>query len=118
MRTTTLRFGLVACLALIALLPACLSSDAGPKATGGTAAFSHDNVPLLDRLGEPIPVGSVALYSPRLTCGGGCHDIDHAENGYHFQQGRTDSSGAMHVRDDWFLDGRDYVRSDGMYGKW
>lgn len=79
--------------------------------------FRHPDVPLKDRIGQPVSLGSTVPYSPRETCGG-CHDVDAVANGYHFQQGRTDRSGAMVMRPDWFGDGRDWVQSPGMYGKW
>ena len=72
---------------------------------------------LRDQLGNEIHVGSSVPYSPRQTCGA-CHKVDEIANGYHFQQGRTDQTGAIIVGDDYFGDGRDYVRSPGMYGKW
>lgn len=92
---------------------ACSDSSSG----GGGGSKGHANVPLLDRLGNPIAADSTEPYSPRQTCGG-CHDVDAIANGYHFSQGRTDLNGAVVVTDDYFADGRDYVRSPGMYGKW
>jgi hypothetical protein len=77
----------------------------------------HPAVALLDRLGAPIQQGSTEPYSPRRTCGG-CHNIDQAAGGYHFQQGRTDAADNVQVRPNFYGDGRDFVRSDGMYGKW
>ena len=52
----------------------------------------------------------------RQTCGP-CHDIDLIANGFHHQQGRTDENSDVIVRDNYFNDGRSYVRSAGMYGK-
>ena len=82
-----------------------------------TIAAAHQDVTLRDTLGRPIPVGSQEPYSPRETCGD-CHWVDMIANGYHFQQGRTDEIGRILVADDYFGDGRNYVRSPGMYGKW
>ena len=44
--------------------------------------------------------------------------MDAIANGYHFQQGRTDASGAVVTKDDYFADGRGWLKSAGMYGKW
>ena len=96
---------------VIPLGSACSDDD------NGSNTDVHADVPLLDRLGNPLAVGSTEPYSPRQTCGG-CHDIDAVSNGYHFSQGRTDLTGAIVVQDDYFGDGRNYVRSPGMYGKW
>jgi len=77
----------------------------------------HSNIVLRDVYGDPITLGSNHPYSPRRTCGA-CHDVDEMANGYHFQQGRTDETGAIQTRDDFFADGRTWLKSDGMYGKW
>ncbi|MEW6073763.1 MAG: hypothetical protein AB1726_14355 [Planctomycetota bacterium] len=77
----------------------------------------HSNIVLLDRLGNPLLVASTEPYSPRQTCGP-CHDVDAIANGYHFQQGRTDRFGDVQTTDDFFGDGRIWLKSDGMYGKW
>jgi hypothetical protein len=77
----------------------------------------HSNIVLRDHQGDAILLGSDAPYSPRQTCGV-CHDIDEISNGYHFQQGRTDATGAIQTADDFFGDGRSWLKSDGMYGKW
>ncbi|MAE28261.1 MAG: hypothetical protein QF724_04640 [Planctomycetota bacterium] len=99
------------------LLPGCLGGDGSTDAGEGNQNFSHDNIPLIDRFGEQLTVASTEPYSPRLTCGG-CHDVDHIANGYHFQQGRTDLDGNVVVQDNFMADGRGFVRSPGMYGKW
>lgn len=79
----------------------------------------HASVELRDVHGDPIPVGSNEPYSPRQTCGVvGCHDIDEIANGYHFQQGRTDLNGNIITKEDYFNDGRTFLQSPGMYGKW
>lgn len=102
-----------------------------PGTTGGTSGTTtgtttgnepgaggpHADVKLLDKFGNPITASSRSAFSPRKTCGA-CHDIDTIASGYHFQQGRTDADGNVQVRDDFFGDGRPWVRSDGMYGKW
>jgi hypothetical protein len=78
---------------------------------------NHSNILLKDHQGNPIQLGSNVPYSPRETCGA-CHDVDEIANGYHFQQGRTDASGAIVMKDDFNNDGRDWLKSAGMYGKW
>jgi hypothetical protein len=77
----------------------------------------HSNIVLKDQTGTVIPVGSDMPYSPRQTCGT-CHDVDEISNGYHFQQGRTDATGTLVMKDDYFNDGRTWLKSAGMYGKW
>jgi hypothetical protein len=77
----------------------------------------HTNILLKDHHGNAIQLGSTEPYSPRETCGT-CHDVDEIGNGYHFQQGRTDETGAIVTKDDYFNDGRDFLKSAGMYGKW
>ena len=72
---------------------------------------------LRDHLGQPLVEGSTEPYSPRETCGQ-CHWVDQIANGYHFQQGRTDAAGFIVADNDYFGDGREYIRSAGMYGKW
>lgn len=105
--------GLLAALALLAVLPGCN----GDSKRSITAAAVHPDVLLLDRLGQPLLAGSGEPFSPRQTCGD-CHDIDAIANAYHFQQGRTDADGNIVVQDDYFGDGRTFLRSAGMYGKW
>ncbi len=80
------------------------------------ALAGHGDIAMMDRLGAPIVVGSTEPYSPRQSCSG-CHDVDQIANAYHFQQGRTDPAGNVQVQDDFFGDGRPYMRSPGMYGK-
>ena len=46
------------------------------------------------------------------------HDVDEISNNFHTQQGRTNGHGAIHTKDDFFEDGRTWLKSDGMYGKW
>ena len=102
-------------LALLAALAIPLGTACSDSSGGGGKA--HQNVALLDRLGNPLTASSTEPFSPRLTCGG-CHDIDAIANGYHFQQGRTDSAGNFVMKEDYFGDGRSFVQSAGMYGKW
>ena len=106
---------LLAPVAVVGLFAAsCSSSSDGG---GTTVAQGHENIVLRDVLGTPLTVDSTAPYSPRQTCGA-CHDVDAIANGYHFQQGRTDPHGAIQTKDDFYADGRDWLKSDGMYGKW
>jgi len=102
---------------LVLMISGCDDGGGGGSSSSSARVATHDNVVLRDRLGFPIAAGSEEPYSPRETCGQ-CHWVDHIANGYHFQQGRTDAAGAMNVKDDYFGKGTDYVRSDGMYGKW
>jgi hypothetical protein len=76
---------------------------------------AHEPVPLLDTEGNLITADSTKPFSGRQTCGQ-CHDIDTITNGYHFQQGRTDSDGNVIVKDDFFEDGRFWLRSPGRMG--
>lgn len=72
------------------------------KTYDGTEVVAGDNVP----------------YSPKLSCGvQGCHDYGLITQGYHFQQGRTDASGAIVVSDE-FNQTKPWILSAGMYGKW
>lgn len=80
-------------------------------------ASEHPHVLLKDRAGNQLAGNSTEPYSPRQTCGG-CHDVHEVTKGYHFQQGRTDSDGNFIMEDDYFGDGRNYLLSPGMYGKW
>ncbi len=77
----------------------------------------HNNIPLKDTQGNPVLAVSATPYSPRQTCGQ-CHDVNSISNAYHYQQGRTDAAGNVIMHDDYFGDGRFFVRSAGMYGKW
>lgn len=77
----------------------------------------HPHVVLRDRAGNQLAANSTEPYSPRRTCGE-CHNVNEVARGYHFQQGRTDSDGNFIMEDDYFGDGRDYLLSPGMYGKW
>ena len=87
------------------------------------AAFArsrgHLPMPLYDYAGTAISVNSTEPYSGRHTCGR-CHDhdADTVSGGSWFQDGRTDASGAFEMRDDYFGDGRTWIKSAGRYGKW
>ena len=96
---------------LLGFLPSCSDSSTGGKKRG------HETVALKDRWGNELDVASTEPYSPRETCGS-CHDIDKIANGYHFQQGRTDLDGNIITKEDYFDDGRNFLLSAGMYGKW
>ena len=84
---------------------------------GGNLAAFHPDIVMRDRLGNALAPDSAEPYSPRKTCGA-CHDVDHIANGYHFQQGRTDTRGNIVTEADYFEDGRFFIQSAGMYGKW
>jgi hypothetical protein len=93
------------------------SSSGGGGDDDGDVVEGHSNIVLRDGSGDPLLVASTVPYSPRQTCGP-CHDIDAISNGFHFQQGRTDAHGSVHMVDDFFDDDRPWLKSDGMYGKW
>lgn len=80
-------------------------------------ALGHLPMPLKDHRGNVLTADSTEPYSGRWTCGG-CHDLDIITNGFLFQQGRTDSSGAFDMADDFFADGRTWIKSASRYGKW
>jgi hypothetical protein len=87
--------------------------------TGVDTTSYHDNIVLMDAMGDPITVGSTTPHSGRQTCGGvNCHDVDHISNGLVHQQGRTDLDGNIVMQDDALGDGRWWVRSAGMFGRW
>lgn len=87
-------------------LPASISSQ----------GFQHEKIDLRGFDGNPLTIDSKVPYSPKRTCGA-CHDYEQITKGYHFQQGRTDGSGKIAIRDTlnpkypWNL-------SFGMYGKY
>ncbi len=106
--------------ALLLLLAACNGSTTIPEETAvliGAPLTEHPHIVLRDGSGNQIMEGSAEPYSPRETCGA-CHDYHTISTGYHFQQGRTDEFGAVDTKDDYFNDGRDFLKSSGMYGKW
>ncbi len=84
--------------------------------------YGHTPIPLKDVLGNVLAVDSTNPYSGRQTCGGvGCHDLDDPAgitNGKAFQQGRTDMAGNVIMKDDYFEDGRWWMRSPGRFGVW
>ena len=117
----TLTVSLLAGLAVMALIVAgcggsSSSPDPDPDPDPGPV-MDHTNIVLKDRWGNPLKADSTEPYSPRQTCGT-CHDIDAIANGYHFQQGRTDKDSNIQTADNFFGDGREWLKSDGMYGKW
>ncbi len=97
--------------------PAVTTVCPGRVSVWNTWPRDHTNILLRDHQGNAIQLGSTEPYSPRETCGA-CHDIDEIANGYHFQQGRTDQTATIHMKDDFNSDGRTWLKSDGMYGKW
>ena len=105
--------------AVVTAFAAGCSSSADPVDPGESPgpAMDHTNIVLMDRFGNPLTVDSTEPYSPRNTCGA-CHDVDTIANGYHFQQGRTDAAGTMQMSGDFNNDGRTWLLSDGMLGKW
>ena len=100
-------------------LAACSSGGGGGDGSGPIAApqASHPHIELLDALGRQLTADSTEPYSPRLTCGR-CHNYTRISRAYHFQNGRTDTRGNVVMKDDYFGDGRDWLKSAGMYGKW
>ena len=81
--------------------------------------LGHLPIPLKDNLGHAITLEATRGYSGRETCGAtDCHDVSRISNGLVFQQGRTDTDGKIIMHDDFFGDGRWWVRSAGMYGRW
>ncbi|MFV1959126.1 MAG: hypothetical protein ACC662_06895 [Planctomycetota bacterium] len=100
-------------------LSGCGAASPAERPGGGVhpPAPGHESIVLRDRMGDPLQAASTEPYSPRKTCGV-CHDVDAIANGYHFQQGRTDALGAIQMKPDFFGDGRFFIHSDGMYGKW
>ena len=112
-RTVPLLVGLAVVALATAGCGGSSSSDGGPSGP----AMDHTNIVLKDRLGNPLTVDSTEPYSPRQTCGT-CHDVDSIANGYHFQQGRTDANGDIQMQTDFYGDGRYWLLSDGMFGKW
>ncbi len=79
----------------------------------------HENIVMKDVLGNALTVDATTPYSDRQTCGGmNCHDIERISNGLIHQQGRTDADGNVIMHDDFYDDGRWWVRSSGMYGRW
>jgi hypothetical protein len=97
--------------------PAVTTVCPGKVNVWSTWPRDHTNILLKDHQGNAIQLTSTEPYSPRETCGA-CHDVDEIANGYHFQQGRTDATGAVVMKDDFFSDGRTWLKSAGMYGKW
>lgn len=108
---------MIACTAAFVLV-ACDNNGSPVPPTQSTLPQAwHVNVALLDRHGSQLTASSTEPYSPRKTCGQ-CHLVNVIANGYHFQQGRTNTAGDIQTKADFFGDGRDYIRSPGMYGKW
>jgi len=77
----------------------------------------HTPFPLRDYAGNAITAESTAPYSGRHTCGA-CHDIDEISNGFLFQHGRTDLARNIVTKDDYFNDGRFWIKGPGRYGVW
>lgn len=84
------------------------------------AATSHAAHPFPVKLwkydGTFVAAGDNVPYSPKLSCVG-CHNYSLITQGYHFQQGRTDGSGAVVVSDT-FNATKPWILSAGMFGKW
>ena len=77
--------------------------------------FVHEKIILKGLDGNPLTIESKNPYSPQKTCGK-CHDYERITRGYHFQQGRTDSTGKIVTRDI-FDQKYSWNLSSGMYGK-
>lgn len=107
--------GVLAVVGLV--LAGCGSGSTNNTDPGPGPAMDHTNIVLKDRFGNPLTATSTEPYSPRQTCGT-CHDVDAIANGYHFQQGRTDAAGDVQMQTDFNGDGRAWLLSDGMFGKW
>jgi hypothetical protein len=75
----------------------------------------HKKIILKGGDGSPLTLESKMPYSPKKTCGG-CHDYGRITNGYHFQQGRTDGTGKIVIKDT-FDPKYPWNLSSGMYGK-
>ena len=81
-------------------------------------ARGHLPFPLRDTFGEVIHVDSTVPYSGQRTCGANaCHDIARITNGIKFQEGRTDAQGNIIMREDYYGDGRYWIRGGGRYGR-
>jgi len=81
-------------------------------------ARGHLPFPLRDTFGNVIHVDSTVPYSGQQTCGANaCHDIARITNGIKFQEGRTDAQGNIIMREDYYGDGRWWVRGAGRYGR-
>ena len=93
------------CLSIFSvLLPASILSQ----------AFQHEKIEIKGFDGNSLAIDSKDPYSPRRTCGA-CHDYEQITKGYHFQQGRTDGSGKIDIRDT-FNPKYPWDLSSGMYG--
>ncbi|MEZ5964592.1 MAG: hypothetical protein R3F56_12155 [Planctomycetota bacterium] len=98
------------------VLAACSNSSSTPSSIVNQP-FVHRDIVLRDVAGEALTADSTEPYSPRMTCGR-CHDVDAIASGYHFQQGRTDSTGRLDPRLLRPWDQQVAVLSPGMFGKW
>jgi hypothetical protein len=77
--------------------------------------FQHGKVTIQGFDGSPLRINSKDPYSPKKTCGA-CHDYEQITRGYHFQQGRTDGTGKIVIRDS-FDPKYPWNLSSGMFGK-
>jgi len=92
-----------------------LLSNAASFSPAYSQAPAHQKIVLKGFDGNPLAADSKTPYSPKRTCGA-CHDYDRITNGYHFQQGRTDRTGKITIRDT-FDSRAPWNLSSGMYGK-
>jgi hypothetical protein len=76
----------------------------------------HLPIPLRDTFGQAISADSTRPYSGQQTCGA-CHDLARITNGIKFQEGRTDVEGNIIMREDYYGDGRWWIRGAGRYGR-
>jgi len=98
-------------LAIIVTLPFSLFYPASISSQDA----SHPKIILKGFDGSSLTIDSKIPYSPKKTCGG-CHDYVQITNGYHFQQGRTDGTGKIIIRDT-FDPKYPWKLSSGMFGK-
>ncbi len=99
----------------IILTAALLYSLFDPTSTLSQGS-SHEKIIVKGFDGNPLTLENKMPYSPKKTCGE-CHDYDQITNGYHFQQGRTDGTRRIVIRDTY--DPRHPRNlSSGMYGKY
>ena len=102
---------------------AATSSTRTPTVTSTLADYAvfqmgigHAPIPLRGLSGNILTIASTEPYSDRETCTSTCHahDVDRIANGFIHQQGRTDVDGNIIMRDNFYDDGRWWIRGSGM----